>query len=307
MTAALQGRIDWNSSRDKEGHRDFKIRWLVKADVEDGPGIVMATPGLPEIGAPWAYGNDDEQWALCWPTMTVKMLKTKEPGEFWTVDQMFSTRPLKRCQDDSIENPLNEPDRVSGSFVKYLEEISKDRNGDAIKSSSHEMIRGAIVEFDNNRPMVNIEKTLLILPLSTFAPMVDTVNDAPLWGLLERMIKLDNVSWSRLLYGTCNFYYTVGYEFGIDYKTFDRVAMDEGTKCLIGWAPGSDAAQVAAIPGGNPITDFEVYKDVNGENTRCVLDGTGKPVLAADGQPAEIDIEYYAESNLLSLGIPTVF
>lgn len=314
MTMTLKGRIDWSMQRDKEGHRDYTIRWYcVSDDPLDGPERAFFTPGLPAIGSAWSFGNDSDAWAFCWPTTRVTPVNTKEPQTQWIVEQLFSTRPLSRCQDTSIEDPLSEPDRIGGSFVKYTKEVTKDRNGAALKSSSHEMLRGPIVEFDHNRPTVSIEKNLVTLPLATFAPMVDTVNDAVLWGLPARTIKLSNVSWQRKLYGTCTFYYVVSYEFDVDYSTFDRIAMDEGVKCLAGHTAVDEAGDGLDPDGIDPDTGaayklnpkrFVVYKDINGENTRCLLDGDGVP-LKDGASPHEIDIEYYTESNFLTLGIPS--
>ena len=151
-----------------------------------------------------------------------------------------------------------------------------------------------MVEFDSNRPTVSIGMNLSVLPLSTFAPMVDTVNDAVLWGLPKRCVKLTNVSWSRQLYGTCTFYYTVNYEFDCRYDTFDRKVYDEGTKIL--------NKDIANADKTNP-EHFVRYKDVNGDYSRVFLDGNGAAITGS-ASPVEIDIEYYKESNFTTLGIP---
>ncbi len=294
MSATAKGHLNWNMTRDKDGHRTYKITWLVKVtSTLDGPEVVMGAAGLPVIGSSWIFGNDNDVWAKCWPTMSVKVVLTKEPGYYFVVEQTFTTKPLSRCQDDSIEDPLLEPDRLSGSFVKYTKEVGKDRNGVVIQSSSFERFRGSEVEFDDNRPTVTVEKNLATLPLSTFAPMIDTVNDAALWGLGARKIKLSNASWQRLLHGTCNFYYTVAYEFDIDDKEdgHDRKIEDIGTKVLM---PGGDKT--------NP-NDFQVYDEVKGSDTRIPLDGNGSARL--DSTPVYVNVEYYPESNFLTLGIPT--
>ena len=60
--------------------------------------------------------------------------------------------------------------------------------------------------------------------------------------------------------------------------------------------------------GGDPTnpTHFEVYQDVNGENTKVFLNGEGEALENGDS-PFEIPVEYYQESNLLALGVPTSF
>lgn len=293
MSAKVLGRLDWSMTRDKDGHRDYKLKWLIETDSPlDGPVGVFNATGLPAIGSTFTFGNDVDAWAFCRPNAECSPVLTKEPNRLWTLTQNYSTRPIERDQTDEKTDPLLEPDRVSGSFVKYVKEITKDRNGDVLKTSSHELLKGPLLEFDHNRPTVKIGKSLATLPLATFSEMVDTVNDATLWGLSARMIKLSNVSWQRKYYQTSTVYYTVDYEFDIDFTTFDRKAVDQGTKVL---AAGGNA--------NNP-EDFEVYKDANGENTTILLDGNGAP-LGNAASPVEIDIEYYAESDFTLLGIPT--
>lgn len=296
MATTVVGRKDWNMVRDNEGHRTYKVKWLcISTSVADGPAHALVATGLPALGSSWNQGNDLDTWARCLPNQSCRFVNKSEKGYMWEVEQTFSTKPLKRCQDDTIESPLDEPDGISGSFTKYTEEAQKDKDDDPIKSSSHERFRGAVVEFDANRPTVAITKNVLTLPLSTFAPMVDTLNDATLWGLPKRCVKLSNVSWARQLYGTCTFYYTITYDFDIRYDTFDRVVFDEGTKVLNPDILGADKT--------NP-KHFVRYKDVNGDYTRVFLDGNGKAILTADAT-VEIDIEYYKESNFTTLGIPT--
>lgn len=297
MAASVLGQLDWTATRDTEGHRTYTVRWLVyTTSYADGPEKVGGAAGLAAVGASWVLGNDVDVWAKCYPDLKITPVVKRERNQYWEVEQKFSTKPLTRCQTASIENPINEPPQISGSFVKYTREATKDKDGNPIESSSHEQFRGAAVEFDDNRPTVSISKNVLVLPISLFTPMVDTVNDRPLWGLEARKIKLSNVSWERLLYGTCTFYYKMTYEFDIrmDDDGFDRKLIDEGTKEL---KPGGDP---------NDPRDFQVYKDGNGENTRVLLDGAGK-ALTAEADPFEIDLKYYKESNFGLLGLPTSF
>lgn len=292
MVALNEGRLLWTVERDQDGHRDYDISWLMRTqNVDDGPAIVLSSPNLPAIGSYWQFGNDIDINAYCWPNWKVSQIVEREKSDLWIVSQRFSTRPFRRCQDESIENPLAEPPQISGSFVTYTQEVTKDRNNKVLKNSAHEPLRGKVMEFDASKPNVSISFNLPLLPLETFASLMHHVNDSPLWGLDRRMIKLSNVTWQRQVYGRCFFYYTVHYEFEIDFKTFDRKAPDKGRKIL--------------MPGGNKDNPkhFVVYKDNNGENTDVFLDGEGNPIDNAD-DVVDIDIEYYQETNLLALGIP---
>lgn len=313
MSASVKGgpRV-WSGERDDEGFREYKVVHLVKCtSVNDGPSVVMLASGLPAIGSVWNFGNDLDTWAFCYPYMKVSIHQEKEgdPNLWWRVEQKFSTRPLTRCQDTPVEDPLLEPQKVSGNFRNFTIEAVYDRNGNLIKSSSHEQIRGRQVEFDNNKPSVVVQQNVASLGLSTFAQMIDTVNDGPMWGLPARCVKLSNAPWERKYYGTCNIYYTRTFEFDIDYDTFDRTVLDEGTKVLHGhWDTTTEVWTLDNINGSPPSasnpTHFDRYKDKFGENTRTILDGAGKPITSV-ASAGQIDVEYYEESNFFTLGIPT--
>ncbi|MCK9569089.1 hypothetical protein M0R72_09115 [Candidatus Pacearchaeota archaeon] len=328
----------WGGGRDDEGYREYKVTHLVKTtSADDGPTTVMFASGLPQIGALWQFGNDNDQWAFCYPWMNITPHDPKE-GEkhlWWMVEQKFSTKPLNRCQDTQIEDPLLEPQKVSGSFVKYSREAWIDRNGNLLKNTAHEPFRGPQVEFDCNRPTVRIEQNISSLGLATFTAMIDTVNNNTLWGLPKRCIKLSNASWQRQIHGTCDVYYTRTFDFDIRFETFDVTLPDEGTKVLNGhWVKDTADSNVSkyvvlALKGGgapsytNP-QHFIQYLDMHGNPGRVFLNGKGLPAntttasytpsatnpttgTVASGDVYLHKFEFYGESNFLTLGIPTQF
>lgn len=257
MAAIVLGRLTWKSQATKEGHRTHTVKWLVQSAYQDDPYAIYFAAGLPSVGSPWAFGTAPDMWAYCEPDWSINQVLENEPNDLWTVEQHFSTRPGKRCQDTSIEDPLAEPDRLSGSFVKFTKEATKDRHGDRILNSAKQQIRGKVTEREANRPTVRIERNVSSLNLSQLCSMVDTVNDASLWGLGPRKIKLSQAPWTRKTYGTCNYYFTVTYDFDIDFEGFDVKALDQGTAIL--------------SEGGDPSNpkDFEIYKDQKGEPMYC--------------------------------------
>jgi len=320
-------------TRDDDGHRTYKIKHLVQAHILDGPAIVIQASGLPAAGDQWNFDNDIDVWAFCLPSTSVNIHqeKTGDPNEYWAVENTFTTKPMRRCQTETIENPLLEPQKVSGSFVKYTDEATTDRYGYLINNSSHETIRGPNVQFDASRPTVSISQNVPDLELPLLSQLANTVNDSPLWGLPARCVKLSAISWERVLYGICTFYFTRKFEFDINWDTFDKTVLDEGTKVLNGeWA--TDAADLALASRNDPQPEgstwkllpingsppdpnnpqhFIRYKDKNGENTRALLDENGEPLgvttypFLGEINPNYLLIEKYLESNLLLLGIPT--
>lgn len=312
MPGTYRGVIDWSEDTDAEGQRTYKLTHRVELDdPAEGPEKALNTPGLPLVGSFWlpeATGGDPnfedrDEWAICTPQWSARPEYNKEKNVWWKVTQVFSTQPTTRCQDATVEDPLLEPQKISGSFVKYTEEVAFDKDGNLITNSAHELIRGPQVQFDKNKPTVRIQQNVSDLQLPLVAALIDKVNNADLWGLSTRMVKLSNVSWERKFNGTCVCYFTRSLEFDIDFNTFDRVVLDEGTKALGHWDPDT-GDWVTEGDATNP-GDFNRYKDKRGENARVILDGAGIPVENED-EAESIEIQFYQEANLLLLEIPTI-
>lgn len=310
----IPGVRTYEMERDDEGHRNYTVVHLVRTtdEANDGPQTVLNTPGLPAIGSTWNFGNDSDLYAFCTPRASVAIHKEREgdPPNTWRVEQLFTSEPLFRCQDTNIEDPLLEPQKISGGFTKYTEEAVTDRFGNILTSSSHELFRGPTVEIDRNRPNVRIEQNVATLGLATFSQAIDNVNDAVLWGLPARTVKLSDVSWERKYFGVCNVYYTRIFTFDINYDTFDRNILDEGTKVLNGhWNTTTGAWTLDNINGSPPDksnpTHFIRFKDKNGENARVILNGNGEP-LTNGAVPVYRDTEFYPQTNFLTFGIPTL-
>lgn len=221
----------WSVERDDEGHRNYDIVHLVECTgdpVIEGLAQVLLTPGLPVIGSTWLFDGDRDDWAYCLPYLKVTPHGENE-GEkptHYRIEQKFSTKPYKRCQDNSVENPILEPQKVSGTFEKYTREATMNKNGQPLASSSHELYQGSKVEVDGNRPTVKIQQNVALLDLPLITRLMGVVNDAAMWGLPERCIKLSSSSWERQVFGTCNYYYTRSFEFDIAYETFDKRLLD---------------------------------------------------------------------------------
>ncbi len=295
------GRWAWGMSRSEDGHKDYWVIHRVRTtDSEDGPNVVFNTPGLPLIGSPWTYGNDINSFALAKPRVDVSQFKAKdgEPSQDWSVKSFFSTRPGTRCQDEDVEDPLLEPQDVSGNFSRFTSLARTDKDGNLLTSSSHEFFTGSDAEFDDNRPTVRIGQNVASLGLNQFASFVNTVNDAPLWGVVARGVKLADVAWSRLYQGSCDEYYRRNFVFEINTDTFDRTTKDKGKKVL-------DPDANDGAPDKNNPKHFKLAVDeVGNPKGEVLLDGNGEEV-AAEANVADKELVHYPESNFLLLGIPT--
>lgn len=315
-----QGSYRWRMTRDEAGYREYQLGIRVMAEPEDGPANVLRTPGLPVPGYPWAIRNDFDFWAWCRANCTVdpEADDDGEPTQVWGLGFTFSNKPPtpqnNRCHDQEITDPLLEPQKVSGGSTRFQKEAQYDRFGNPIINSAFELIRGPNVEFDANRPTVRIEQNVINLQLGLLASMVDSINDAPLWGLDQYRIKFSNYTWDRKYYKLCSIYYTRVLDFEITFDSWDRDVLDEGTKALRGhWGLGGAEGDGWVLDdiGGQPPDPFnpghfDKYLDRKGTPGRCILDGLGVPIEAVADAGA-IHVEYYPSTNFLLLGVPLTF
>lgn len=338
MSSTVLGRIDWGVTRNEDGHRDYFVKWLVEADsTAAGPQTISFAPGLPQIGAQWAFGLDNDAWAFCSPAWTIApFTNTQERSDLWVVTQPFTTRPLFRCQTQQIENPLLEPPRLSGSYVREVRRARVDRHGEIPRSISSEPVTGQDMDVPESRPTVHVEITQLNHNLDVITSMTNTLNDAPLWGLSPRKVFFSDVSWRRFMYGTCTFYFVMGLDFEINFRTFDRTIGDVSRLRLAkhiflaaknaGLTPddidpttivGSIAWSNTKEPRweGPPVKikdnprNYEEAQDEKGGQLGYVhLDDWGMQMYPGSPRPpGKIKLELLPESNFLLLGIPVAF
>ncbi len=315
-TQIVPGQRSWGMTRDADGNREYRIRFLVRGLTTDGPASVLLTPGLPLPGSVWDFDGDVDAWAFCRLDATVTPLKEDKPNQLWSVEFTFSTKgDGARCKDVQIDDPLLVPPEVSGGYVRYTIEATKDRFGNPIVNSSREQYRGSRVEFDANRGQIRIRMNVASFDLVRLAyQMVDTVNDAPLWGFPARAVKLSSAPWERKYYGACYAYYVLTLEFDTG-DEFDRDLLDEGSKVLRGyWDLDQGSATYGRwilSPGvtGAKASDFIAYQDWYGNLTTTLLDGQGKPAQKEFGTvaftviSAELDASGlgYSEGDVLTV------
>ncbi len=266
MTAEFLGPRSIRMTRDAGGHRDYKVKYLVKTSVTEGPFTALSSSGLPVPGDQYQFGDEFDQWATCLPTtdITVHQEKEGDPNRYWLVECLFSTKPPdgnnQRCNDQPIEDPILEPPKISGSYTRYSEEKQYDRFGTPIQTSSFERILGQQSEFDGNRASLRIEQNVSTFEQAVQLPaaMANTVNDRVLWGLPPRTIKLMPSNWERKYHGHCDVYYSRTLEFDIRTDTFDKDLIDESQKVLNGhWGDGIGTGctiNIQAVNAGG-ITD----------------------------------------------------
>lgn len=307
------GHRSWKMQRDSEGHREYSITYRTESDTtRDGPALHLQTSGLPTPGSVWRVDNDIDDWAYClWDAEVIPVVDDGDPNRYFDCTFKFSTKPPdnKKCVDRQWTDPLLQPAKVNGQSVKYQEEATVDAYGRSIVNSAWEQIRGREVEFDKNRSNVKIEINTASLDFALCNYMIDKLNGYPLWGLSRRQIKLSDFTWERAFYGQCFVYYKKTFTFDIRANpddSFDRSLLDEGTKVLNGhWNTANATWVLDKIDGKDPDrfnpAHFKRFKDLQGENSRVVLDGKGKPSGVSIGTSGPL---YLAKLSSIGSALP---
>jgi hypothetical protein len=278
------GHRKWSLQRDENGYRVYSLQMrAITDDARLGPYSVLTyCPGLPLPGDMWAVDLDFDPWAWATGKASVKPVVDDKPNTQWDLDFEFSNKPGKLCNDTEIGDPLLQPPKVSGSFVKYTEEAARDRFGRPVVTSSWELLRGQQNEWPLSDPTVKIQMNVATSPVSMIAAAIDHLNQYAMWGLPPRTIRLDTAPWSWEFWGTCFKYYSMELDFAIRARGWDRDNLDEGTKALRGRHADDTGDWTLINIGGQPPdpnnpSHFDRYKDRAGENTRVILDGRGQP------------------------------
>jgi len=83
MACRSLGPRRWRGERDAEGHRTYKIVYLLKCDSpNDGPVSALLASGLPSYGQQWIIGNDIDLWSwMRWDTVLTPLITNE--GNFF--------------------------------------------------------------------------------------------------------------------------------------------------------------------------------------------------------------------------------
>jgi hypothetical protein len=116
----------------------------------------------------------------------------------------------------------------------------------------------------------------------------------------RRTIRLNDITWESNIFGTCGKYYRITYIFEVNYDTWNRFILDEGTRVkILKDFPVSDTNPL--VPYVDPYT---------GKPGRALLNGQGYPIDSVYGNMSEVFVhekEIEQEFDFFLLGIPASF
>lgn len=306
MTCRLVGRYPATSSKTRDGHREYKKKYLVEHAASDGPVKIRATSGLPACGSIWRHDDNQsdeagvgtgtgvlaeyDAYAYRTPEDTIQPVLPNEKNTASTIEFTWTTKPLGKCRPTcSFEDPLLEPPEVSYPSTKYTREATEDVNGDPIVNGAFEQIRGPQNEWPADRPGVRIQYNIATYDRQLFDGAMDCVNEDEIWGYAPGVVLLSGKNVEKKYFGACDIYYTVTLDFEIKMDGWHRYVVDEATKVLAGrWDldPNSptyrqyivfaDPDQPDGLLDPKDPKNYVRFKDWNGENARVLLKN-GRP------------------------------
>ncbi len=275
----------------EDGHREYTTTFeVITTLVTDGPITVMSDGSVPARGDFYVWGAETDLWAFC-NSRRLTLRSVEQSRKVWRLVCTFSTRPRERCEDSQWDDPLDEPLKISGSFLKRTKPADKDRNGDPILNAVEEPFVPAIEKPDAIDTLV-ISGNFADIDLLLRKQFINTVNVAPIWGLLARELRMSRWDWSIAYYGQCNAYVPQTFEFEIKDGGWTDEALNQGWRYKVGVNPD----------GTNKYRTFDSDHDEPLNHPR-LLDAAGAP-LAAAAAPVFLEFEVETETDYTLLPLP---
>ncbi|HEV7281058.1 MAG TPA: hypothetical protein VGN57_12710 [Pirellulaceae bacterium] len=275
--------------------REYTTVWRVYTnDINDQAQTVCDSVYLPAYGAPYSFGYDFYSYS----TLTDKSadLEDEESSfKVWLVTCKYSTEEKEKCSEDTIENPLQEPPKVSYGKQNITEAVQKDKNDKPILNKAGEPFEQA-VERTLSLRTISITRNESSFDEENAADFENTVNSSSIWGKEKGTVLCESITAEGPnYYGSCLKYWTVTYEFVVKKDGWKRKILNAGFKHF---ESASSDELVIAKDGDDEVTKPVLLKE----------DGTRQKEKDEDGVliPHYLEFEIEEERPFSSLGLPDI-
>ncbi len=283
--------VDIKATNTEDFHREYDLTYRVITDSEsDGPDTVLASGSLPTYGQPYAYGSESNPFASCRFVGNARRDQGEKTRKAWLVDAKFSTRGSNRDPNDQPGKPLDWAWKVSGSFGTGQKYSNKDRTGRALANSANEPFED-VPPIDDQILLLTLEKNLPTLSLSQWADSRGKVNDATLWGLPARRVKLMQWSWTPQWTGAGQAYVACKWEVAINFDGYYYEPRDEGYREITG-VDAEGLTTYAPILINGELPSKPEYLNGSGERLNAAFDPVYFNGVGGNPDPFEIEEEY---------------
>lgn len=279
-----------------DGYREYIAAYQVVTDSPlDGPVTARDAPGIPVINSPYLFGTDFDYGAFAKEYSIQYKSNPDDHKRLWLVTVRYDTEPIRRGEDEYLNDPIDEPPIIGGSFLTDRVAITSDKDGNPVANSAGDQFEE--LERDRSNLTLTIQKNFDEWDLTRHNEFIDTVNSTTFFTLSARKWRLTNIRTQQLFRGDSTTpYYQVMFEFVANYDTWDFKPADRGWYYL---STGNEKLAFRDAKG------FQL-------NAPGLLDGSGGQLAStsnvvyfdgAGGNPSAFRV--YPEKDFADLGIPT--
>lgn len=186
-------------SIDREFNRTYTSTYQVLTEHTDGPMTVLNSSGVPSRYGVYVWGRDIDVWAYLHSITATPEGEDVGDGtgsgryRKWNVNATHSSKSDARDGQQNRDNPIFEPAKVRGSFIKNTVQAYRDRNNKPIVNTAKEPILPPFQK-ESSLDSLHITFNTPTINLGLRSSYRDSVNSNSMWGLIRRQIKM--ASWT---------------------------------------------------------------------------------------------------------------
>lgn len=242
-------------------NRRYKRVLVVETnDINDGPEIILNTPGMPQLGSSYALGNDFDTIAVC-----VDLQCEPDPNSpyVWKVSALYDS---SRTVDLGLSNPLNLPAEITWTFAKYEYPLQRDANGVPMANSSGERFDPPLT-VEVSRPILTVSRNEASYNEEIAIAYQDAVNSDTFGPAEPLQAKISMITGQRMVDIGIQ-YWKVTYEIEFQVRTFCLFVIDQGFRNIAGYLfrDPIDFSPLAnpTFLNGNGYRQIDTYCQLNG-------------------------------------------
>lgn len=288
---------------DGEGTRTYQLTYqVISNSAADGPVTIRGSVASTHpIGSGFFYGSDTDANARC--DKISPQLSLADHGKStwkWTVSVDFTTRPRRKCEEETPDDPLDEAPEIQWLAEQFQKAVERaDRmEGDNVVEGNVIPMNSAFtpidppLERDDSRLTLTITRNEASYDANLAINYHDAVNSDAFTvdgqNVLKGAAKIHAITGVKQYKGSCEPYYKVTYVIHFRADGWDQERIDAGF-------------QVADIELG----EIEVIRDKSGQpvSEPKRLDGNGD-VLPPNGETVYLKWRVYEHKNFSALSLP---
>lgn len=290
--------------------RTYKSIYQVIADYDTAPETIVTDSRIPQYGESYSYFTESDEWAFVSavdhdydPTL-IKVPGLASGNMFKHVVTVTHSTSSGEEYPDRRESPLDDPPVISGSFAPYRIEKRFDKDNNPLQNTAKTPIIPG-VEIDEAHLSLNISYNTPTIDLQFYAQSAGAVNEAAIWGLSARQVKLLGWDWRIERQGEL-VYVANDWQFLISLEQFPSTNVHSGPSTGVqGWYSAfiNEGPKYidGGVGGGNDPRPFTI--DIDGI-VYGKLASDGDKLASQESDPGYLIFEVEPEVDFSLFGLP---